>query len=147
MSLKNSVGLVAKFDPVDGYDFMDELHYSVHQRLMIAEINQAYKIDLIVMDATEAFVSEGPDSGKIASPGVMLAGSDRVAMDAVGVAILRLFGTTEQVSGGRIFEQEQIARASELGIGVGSPEEVGLVPLDDESKKFVEKMEPILKKG
>jgi len=147
MSLKNSVGLVAKFDPGDGYDYMNELHSSVHQRLMIAEVNQAYKTDLIVMDAAEAFVSDGPDSGEKASPGVMLAGWDRVAMDAVGVAILRLFGTTEQVSSGKIFWLEQIARASELGVGVRSAEEIRLVPLDDVSKKFVKELEPVLKTG
>jgi len=147
MSLKNSVGLIAKFDPVDGYDYMNELHGSEHQRLMIAEINQAYRTDLVVMDATEAFVSEGPESGRIASPCVMLAGRDRVAVDAVGVAILRNFGTTREVSGGKIFELEQIARACELGLGVRSPEEIRLVPLDGESKKFAEKIEFILKTG
>ena len=43
---------------------------------------------------------------------MVLAGTDRVALDAVGVAILRMFGTTREVSRGRVFEQEQIARRS-----------------------------------
>jgi hypothetical protein len=51
---------------------------------------------------------------------VVLAGTDRVAIDAIGVAILWLFGTTPEVSRGKVFEQEQIARAVELGLGVTS---------------------------
>ena len=141
MSLKNSVGLVARFDPQDGYDYMAELHSSENQRLMIAEINQTYENDLIVMDATKAFVSGGPESGDLVKPNVILAGKDRVAMDAVGVAILRLFGTTPEVTKGRIFQQEQIARAVELGIGIQSARDIQLIPLDAESEKLTQKIE------
>jgi uncharacterized protein (DUF362 family) len=141
MSLKNSVGLVARFDPQDGYDYMAELHSSENQRLMIAEINQTYENDLIIMDATKAFVSGGPESGDLVKPNIILAGKDRVAMDAVGVAILRLFGTTPEVSKGRIFQQEQIARAVELGIGIQSARGIQLIPLDAESEKLTQKIE------
>jgi len=141
MSLKNSVGLVARYDPQDGYDYMAELHSSENQRLMIAEINQTYENHVIIMDATEAFVRGGPESGDLVSPNVILAGKDRVAIDAVGVAILRLFGTTPEVSEGRIFQQKQIARAVELGIGIQSAEDIQLIPLDPESAKFTQKIE------
>ena len=109
MSLKNSVGLIAKRVPGVNYDFMGELHSSPHQRLMIAEINKFYRTDLIVMDATEGFANGGPDKGKLIHPEVIIAGTDRVAIDAVGVALLRSFGTMRDVMEGRIFEQEQIA--------------------------------------
>ncbi len=89
MSLKNSVGLVAKRIPGGIYDYMWELHGSPYQRLMIAEINKSYQVDFVVMDATEAFVSGGPDKGSEVEPGLMLASRDRVAIDAVGVAILQ----------------------------------------------------------
>ncbi len=93
------------------------------------------------MDATKAFVSGGPESGDLVKPNVILAGKDRVAMDAVGVAILRLFGTTPEVSKGRIFQQEQIARAVELGIGIQSARDIQLIPLDAESEKLTRKIE------
>ncbi len=141
MSLKNSVGLVAKYDPQDGYNYMAELHSSENQRLMIAEINQTYENHLIIMDATKAFVREGPESGDLVSPNVIIAGKDRVAIDAVGVTILRLFGTTPEVSEGRIFQQEQIARAVELGIGIQSAKDIQLISLDAESGKFTQKIE------
>jgi uncharacterized protein (DUF362 family) len=130
LSLKNSVGLIAKRVQGVNYDFMGELHSSPHQRLMIAEINKFYRTDLIVMDAVDGFSTGGPDKGKLIHPGVMIAGSDRVAIDAVGVALLRSYGTMRDVTEGRIFEQEQIARAAELGIGVASAAEIHLVPID-----------------
>jgi uncharacterized protein (DUF362 family) len=140
LSLKNSVGLV----PLAGYPYMGELHSSRYQRQMIAEINTAYSPDLVVMDGVEAFVDGGPDRGTRVEAGVMLASTDRVAMDAVGVAILRLLGTTPEVSRGSIFEQDQIARAAELGLGVSSAKEIKLVTGDAGSEAFAVKVRDIL---
>ena len=140
LSLKNSVGLV----PRRGYPYMQELHSSPHQRQMIAEINTAYSPDLVVLDGVEAFVDGGPDRGTKVEAGVMLAGTDRVAIDAVGVAILRLLGTTPEVSRGPIFEQEQIARAAELGLGVSSAKQIQLVTGDDDSEALATRVTDIL---
>ncbi|MDH4268854.1 MAG: DUF362 domain-containing protein [Dehalococcoidia bacterium] len=143
LSLKNSVGLV----PLRGYPYMGELHSSHYQRQMIAEINTAYSPDLVVMDGVEAFVDGGPDRGTKVEAKVMLAGTDRVAIDAVGVAILRLLGTTPEVSRGSIFEQEQIARAAELGLGVSSAKQIQLVTGDAESESFAARVMDILAHG
>ena len=144
MSLKNSVGLVAKSVPGERYDYMSELHSSPYQRHMIAEINVAYQPALIVLDGVEAFVDGGPDRGKRVAAQVILAGTDRVAIDAVGVAILRYFGTTPAVSQGSIFQQEQIARAVELGLGVAGPEEIELITDDPESAAYAGEIQQIL---
>ena len=144
LSLKNSVGLVAKRVPGNSYDFMRELHASPHQRRMIAEINAAYRPELIVLDGVEAFVSGGPDQGKLVNAGVMLAATDRIAVDAVGVALLRHFGTTPEVSRGAIFEQEQIARAVQLGLGVSGPRQIELVTGDEDSADYARKVRAIL---
>jgi uncharacterized protein (DUF362 family) len=143
MSLKNSVGMVAKTGD-DGYGYMSELHSSPNQRKMIAEINTAYEPALIVMDGVEAFVRGGPARGDKVQPGVMLAGTDRVALDAVGVAILRSFGTTPEVERGRIFEQEQIARAVALGLGVTRPEDIGFLTDDDASAEYAAQIREVL---
>jgi uncharacterized protein (DUF362 family) len=147
LSLKNSVGLVAKQVPGEAYDYdyMRELHGSRHQRLMIAEINAAYQPDLIVLDGVEAFVNRGPDRGKRVDAEVVLAGIDRVAVDAVGVAILRYWGTTPDVSQGPIFQQEQIARAVELGLGVENPEQIALITDDPQSAAYAEEIQQILR--
>lgn len=130
-SLKNAVGCVARTVPGVNYDFMNELHTSPHQRSMIAEIGRFLRTDLVVMDATEGFASGGPDKGKLIQPGVIIAGTDRVAIDAAGVALLRSYGTVPDVANGKIFGLEQIARAAELGVGIASADAIRLVPLDD----------------
>jgi len=140
LSLKNSVGLV----PSTGYPYMRELHSSPYQRQMIAEINTAYSPDLVVLDGVEAFVGGGPDRGTRVEAKVMLAGTDRVAMDAVGVAILRLLGTTPEVSLGPIFGQEQIARAAELGLGVSSAKQIQIATGGDDSEAFAAQVRDIL---
>jgi uncharacterized protein (DUF362 family) len=147
LSLKNSVGMVAKKLPGSRYDYMGELHGSPYQRLMIAEVNTSYAPILIVLDGVEAFVSGGPESGKRVWAEVVLAGTDRVAIDAVGVAILRRWGTTPEVSEGPVFEQEQIARAVELGLGVTGPEKIRLVTGDAESESYAAEIREILTHG
>lgn len=144
LSLKNSVGLAAKRVPENDYNFMTELHGSEHQRAMIAEINAAYKPDLVVLDGIDAFTTGGPDTGKIVNSQVILASADRIAIDAVGVAILRHFGTTDEVSKGKIFEQAQIARAVELGLGAASPQQIEFVTGDAESAKYAKEIQAIL---
>ena len=141
MSLKNSVGLVP-----GGRPYMGELHTSPHQRQLIAEINTAYSPDLVVLDGVEAFVDGGPAQGTRINANVMLASSDRVAIDAVGVAILRELGTTPEVSRGRVFEQDQIARAAELGLGVKSAEQIAIVTDDEASRDYANKIKGILLK-
>lgn len=144
LSLKNSVGLAAKTVETGGYDYMGELHSTPYQRHMIAEINSVYAPGLIVMDGVEAFVSGGPDRGQKVSANVVLAATDRVAIDAVGVAILRLFGTTPEVSAGRVFEQAQIARAAEMRLGVDSPEQIAFVTGDAASAAYAEQIRAFL---
>jgi len=147
LSLKNSVGLVAKRLPGSLYDYMAELHISPYQRYMIAEINKHYPVDLVLMDATKAFVDGGPEKGTLVEPGLFLASEDRVAIDAVGVALLRYYGTTRTVSMGKIFDQDQIHRAAELGVGVKSEEEIKIIPLDPESAELGVKIKEILIEG
>jgi uncharacterized protein (DUF362 family) len=147
LSLKNSVGFAAKRIPGNRHDFMTELHNSRHQRRMIAEINAAYTPDLILLDGMEAFIDGGPDQGTKVAPSVMIAGTDRVAIDAVGVAILRHYGTTPEVQNGPIFGQEQIARAVELGLGVDQPESIELVTGDGTSASFARQIQAILAQG
>src|SRR5215471_17197129 len=144
LSLKNSVGLAAKYVPGNSYNFMRELHSSPDQRRMIAEINAAYRPDLVVLDGVEAFTNGGPDQGKLVNANVILAGTDRVAVDAVGVALLRHFGTTPEVSQGAIFEQEQIARAVQLKIGVTSPKQIEILTDDRDSAEYAKQIRALL---
>jgi len=145
LSLKNSVGLVAKKVPGGMYDYMWELHGSPYQRQMIAEINSHYGLDFVLMDGIKAFITGGPEAGKLVEPNLLLASRDRVAIDAVGVAILKLYGAKGKVGDAGIFEQDQLKRASELGIGVRSVDEIRLTPMDDETRAETEKVERVLR--
>ena len=147
LSLKNSVGMVAKYSPRDRYNYMGELHGSSYQRQMIAEINQLYRPAMVVMDGLEAFTDGGPESGTLVKPQVMVLGADRVALDAVGVAILRMHGGNATISRGPVFDQEQIARAAQLGLGAKGPEQIDLVTDDPESKKIAGRVRQTLARG
>jgi uncharacterized protein (DUF362 family) len=138
LSLKLAVGLV----PRQGY--MQELHSSPNMRNMIAEINQVYIPTLIILDAIDAFVEGGPEKGKLVHPQIMLASKDRIAIDAVGVAILRDHGTSPDVSKGPIFEQEQIAKAVELDLGVQNPSEITIIGSDPSSNEYGKKLQEML---
>lgn len=144
LSLKNSVGIVAKRLPNGLYNYMAELHVSPYQRVMIAEINKHYNVDMVIMDAINAFITKGPEQGEVVKPNLILASADRVAIDAVGVAILRNYGVKTGISKGPIFELDQIRRAAELEIGVKSAQEIELVPLNDESYGDAESIMKIL---
>jgi uncharacterized protein (DUF362 family) len=143
--MKNSVGMVAKKVPGGMYDYMWELHGSPYQRAMIAEINANYNLDFAIMDGIKAFVTGGPEKGKVVDPGLLLASRDRVALDAVGVAILKLYGAKSKVSDADVFEQDQLKRAAELGFGAKSPEEIQLTPLNDDAKEIADRIESVLK--
>ena len=141
MSLKLSVGITNKKN-------MNELHTSIlSMRKMIAEINLAYSPSLILMDGIEAFVDGGPMSGTKKRGDVIVAGTDRIAIDAVGIAILKDLGSNKSIMEKKIFEQEQIARAVELGLGISKPEDIEILTDDDESKKYAERLMKILQEG
>jgi len=147
LSLKNSVGTVAKYSPRDNYNYMGELHGSSDQRRMIAEINQLYRPALVVMDGLEGFADGGPESGTLIKPQVMIFGADRVAVDAVGVAVLRMHGGNATISRGAVFEQEQIARAVQVGLGAKAPGQIDLVTDDPPSHRIAEQIRQVLGKG
>jgi len=122
-SLKNSVGLVAKYGRLNpDYNYMNELHASAHQCAMIAEINLAYAPKLIVMDAVEVFIAGGPEAGDVATPDIVMASADRVAIDAAGVALLRMHGQgpDQPLIGRSVYEEEQLKRAIELRLGAAN---------------------------
>jgi len=141
MSLKLAVGLTPK-------TLMRELHGNrEHMRRMIAEINLGYRPQLIILDGVEAFVDGGPSRGTRKRADVFLAGTDRVAVDAAGLAVLKELGSNPSIMETRIFDQEQIQRAVELGLGVSRPEQIEFVTPDRASREYASKLRPILARG
>jgi uncharacterized protein (DUF362 family) len=70
-----------------------------------------------------------------------------VAIDAVGLAILKFLGSNAQIMNTKIFEQEQIARAAEIGLGAASPSEIEMIAANDESQQYRDDVVEILNRG
>jgi uncharacterized protein (DUF362 family) len=134
LSLKLSVGVVPTSR--HGFNYMSQLHGSADQRKMIAEINAPFEPKLVVLEGIDVFVDGGPMTGKLARGDLFLASTDRVAIDAAGVAVLKVLGSNAAIMNRSIFDQDQIARAAELGLGASSPSEIDLFPVDDESREY-----------
>ena len=146
LSLKNTVGLLAKRVPGRAHDFMRELHGSSHQRVMIAEANLAWRPAASVMDCLEVFVDGGPEQGRRAAPGVFLTSSDRCALDATAIALLRLAGMRGPAGTGHIGKTDQLARALELGIGA-PPAQVEVVAVNTASREMARQLTDQLAAG
>jgi uncharacterized protein (DUF362 family) len=140
MSLKLSVGLTPK-------NIRMPMHRSPHMRRMIAELNVGYQPQLIVLDGVSAFTDGGPSRGELKQANVIIAGDDRVAIDAVGLAVLKQLGSNEAIMGRKIFEQEQMARAVELGLGITSADQIEFVTPDAVSREYAERLEGTLALG
>jgi uncharacterized protein (DUF362 family) len=140
MSLKLAVGLTPK-------SIRRTMHASPNMRRMIAELNTGYRPTLIVVDGVTAFTDGGPSRGELKTGNVMIAGDDRVAVDAVGLAMLKLLGANRAIADRPIFDQEQIARAVELGLGVADPHAIDLVAADADSRACVDQLRSILERG
>src|SRR5450759_2077809 len=140
MSLKLAVGLTPK-------TIRRTMHASPDTRRMIAELNTGYKPQLIVLDGVAAFTDGGPSRGELKAGNVMIAGDDRVAVDAVGLAMLKSLGANQAIMGRTIFEQEQIARAVELRLGVERADAIDIITGDAESKAVADALKLILAQG
>lgn len=90
-----------------------------HWEELVAEFNIACRPDLNIVDGTVSMIEGGPWEGTPADTGVIIASGDRVAADIVGLGVIRSFGSWEMVTRTGVWEQPQIRRAVELGLGMG----------------------------
>ncbi|MGZ6123952.1 MAG: DUF362 domain-containing protein [Myxococcales bacterium] len=123
MALKNNVGLVAGGKRA-------RMHVGPGFKDRLAEISLVVRPALIVMDGRQGFADGGPDSGALVHPGFVAAGADPVAIDAVGIAWLRIAGTNDALSRGSIWNIPLLRRAVAIGAGVSDPQRIRLVGLD-----------------
>jgi uncharacterized protein (DUF362 family) len=119
--LKNLVGIThPRYRPSLSF-----LSGNWHER--IAELNLAVHPHLNVADGTTIMIAGGPTSGTPAPVNVLLLSGDRIALDAVAVALIRSFGAWPKVMDQPIWQQRQIKRAIELELGATNASEVELV--------------------
>jgi uncharacterized protein (DUF362 family) len=129
MSLKNLFGFVHP-DTRNGQVHGHPLNETDPERplRMFAQMNLAFHPVLNVMDGILARTTGGPmPPGDVAETDMILLAKDRVALDAVGLAVLRRYGTEWEIEGKPVWDQVQLAEAVRLGIGIRGPDDVTLV--------------------
>lgn len=117
MSLKNNMGFITQWD-------RNWMHTSLRLQERIAELGLAIKPSLVVLDGRKVFYTGGPNKGGLKSPGVVIAGRNMVACDALGLAVLKHIGTTKKIQNASIWEIPQIKRAIKIGLGPRNIEEI-----------------------
>jgi uncharacterized protein (DUF362 family) len=103
--------------------FVDSRHWEE----VVAELNLAYAPDLNIVDGTTSMVEGGPWSGKEAETRLVIASGDRVAADAAGLSLIKSYGLWKSVTSRSVWEQRQIVRAAEVGLGAAGKDEIKLV--------------------
>jgi uncharacterized protein (DUF362 family) len=127
MAMKNCVGLVAG-------SARPGMHLGPGFKERLAEISLVARPALVVLDGRLGFADGGPDEGDLCRPGFIAAGSDPLAVDAVGLAHLRLAGTNAAIGTGSIWQIPVMRRAAEIGVGAGSADRIRLVGLASPSE-------------
>jgi uncharacterized protein (DUF362 family) len=80
------------------------------------ELNLAYSADLVIADATKILVDKELTPSKAAKPGIIITSGNRVASDAVCVALMKQH-SVDRVSDRPVLSQEQFAICERLGLG------------------------------
>ena len=104
MGMKSLVGAIPPSD-------RDRMHLSLNILPKIAELQTCTeKIRLSILDARQGFSDGGPDEGTLITPGMVIAGTNVTAVDAVGLALLRHLGTTPMLMLTKVWSFLMIAR-------------------------------------
>ncbi len=103
---------------------------SDHWEELVAEFNLAYRPQLHIVDGTVSMIEGGPWDGPSSRTGLIIASGDPVAADALGLGIIKAHGRWEMVTAKEIWDQKQLHRALELGLG-GPREKIRLLSRGD----------------
>lgn len=120
ISLKNTIGCIHPRN-------RPSLTASRMWEEIIAEVNLGARPHLTIADGWTSMVAGGPWSGEAASTRLLLASGDQVAIDVVGLGLIKHFGKWDWVNRMRPWDQRQVRRAIEVGLGAKGPEEVAIV--------------------
>lgn len=120
MSLKLAMGVVHPRDRL-------RMHFSRRLEEMLAEINLAIRADLVILDGTRSMVAGGPYNGPVEETNLIIASGDRVAVDLVGLGVVKRAGRWARVTERPLWAQRQIAHAVRLGLGATSAAEIELL--------------------
>ncbi len=130
MSLKLAVGMLDSLG-------REWLHDGIDHVEKLVELNLAYSADLVIADATQVITGRGPRLRNEADTGVIIVGSNRVATDAVGVALLKL-NWAAGISTMPVLSQKQLVIGERLGLGSPRCGNIDLMSLNLAGDEFYE---------
>ncbi len=121
--LKNFVGIL---EPMNRLDI-----HTMNLGEKVAELNLCVpNITMNIVDALTIILTNGPAGNgmKVAHTGFVLASKDLVACDSLALAVLKHYASEQGVKkdyvNQPIWEQAQIKRAAQLGLGRANPEQI-----------------------
>ncbi len=110
------------------------LKYTLHSKNFcekITELNLCRPYTTMnIIDATEIVLMGGPAYPwmKFANPDIVVASKDRVACDALGLAVLKHYGIENNIDrpyvDKTLWEQKQLVNAEKLGFGYANPDKI-----------------------
>lgn len=124
LSLKNVLGLVKAGDRRRPGNLDTHTQAAIYKQ--IAQINQAIRPRLNILDGYRALITGGPTPGSgarptFATPRLIVASTDRIATDAVGIALLRAASPkSERVTQMKTWRNPMITAAVDAGLGIRS---------------------------
>ncbi len=101
-----------------------------HWEEVIAEVNLACTPDLHIVDGTRIMVEGGPWKGRAMDPNLIIATGDRIAADVIGLGVLKHYSELPRIREVEVWDQRQVRRAMELGLGIKGKEEIELLARD-----------------
>lgn len=119
MTIKNWVGLVPM-------EMRRSMHIPIGFPQRLGELTLLRKPDLVLLDGRQAFIDGGPDKGTLVKPGLFAAGTDPVALDVLGLAVLTHYGSGKRISGQSPWKNPIIARAAEVAGGARSGKDIAV---------------------
>lgn len=119
MALKNVVGVV------EGAARL-AMHAPIGVKERLAELSLVVRPALVVLDGRQGFTDGGPDQGDLQALDFLAAGSDPLAVDAVGLGFLRLAGANATLSKGSVWNLPVMKRAAEVGVGAAAAEQLAV---------------------
>jgi len=109
----------------------------------VAEVASLVQPDLVVVDGTKSMVSGGPNRGEVVETNLVAASGDSVAADVFGLSVVKGFGRWRWVTQKSVWEQRQIKRAVELGLGAKNGGQIKLQ--GKEENEWVKKAGKLIK--
>jgi uncharacterized protein (DUF362 family) len=108
----------------------------------VAELNLGITPAINILDGTKSFVFGGPSHGDSVEPKLVVASRDRIAADAMGVAVLKSFGTERRLQRYSVWENPFIRHGIQIGLGIDTREKLNLkhAGMDDKDVELLNEM-------